>query len=107
MPVAYDRPSGHEHISDRSPVRAPDQLSCDIAETRPAPTIGSVHDVKPDSIEIYIENGGDFSIPRSAVREVHFNKVILDGRKLSKEVHDAIGRAHSAEDNEDHEETDE
>jgi len=69
--------------------------------------IGSVHDVKPESIEVYIENGGDFSIPRSAVREVHFNKVILDGRKLDKEVHDAIGRAHSAEDNEDHEETDE
>jgi hypothetical protein len=69
-------------------------------------TIGSVHDVKPDSIEIYIENGGDFSIPRSAVREVHFNKVILDGRKLSKEVHDAIGRAHAAEDDQDHEETD-
>jgi hypothetical protein len=69
-------------------------------------TIGSVHDVKPDSIEVYIENAGDFSIPRSAVHEVHFNKVILDGRKLSKEVHDAIGRAHAAEDNEDHEETD-
>ena len=70
-------------------------------------TIGSVHDVKPNSIEIYIENAGDFSIPRSAVHEVHFNKVILDGRKLSKEVHDAIGRAHAAEDDEDHEETDE
>jgi hypothetical protein len=68
--------------------------------------IGSVHDVKPDSIEIYIENGGDFSIPRSHVREAHFNKVILDGRKLSKDVHDAIGRAHAAEDNEDHEATD-
>jgi hypothetical protein len=68
--------------------------------------IGAVHDVKPDSIEIYIENGGDFSIPRSDVRDVHFNKVILDGRKLDKEVHDAIGRAHAAEDNEDHEEVD-
>ncbi|HEX5008630.1 MAG TPA: hypothetical protein VFV70_16060 [Hyphomonadaceae bacterium] len=69
--------------------------------------IGAVHDVKTDSIEIYIENGGDFSIPRSAVRDVHFNKVILDGRKLSKDVHDAIGRARAAEDDEDHEETDE
>jgi hypothetical protein len=68
--------------------------------------IGAVHDVKPDSIEIYIENGGDFSIPRDAVRDVHFNKVILDGRKLSKDVHDAIGRARAAEDDEDHEETD-
>lgn len=69
--------------------------------------IGAVHDVKPDSIEIYIENGGDFSIPRSAVRDVHFNKVILDGSKLPKDVHDAIGRARAAEDDEDHEATDE
>ena len=68
--------------------------------------IGAVHDIKPGSIEIYIENSGDFSIPRSAVHDVHFNKVILDGRKLDKEVHDAIGRAHVAEDNELHEETD-
>jgi hypothetical protein len=67
---------------------------------------GSVHDVKPDSIEVHIENSGDFSIPRSHVREVHFNKVILDGRKLSKDVHDAIGRAHAAEDDADHERTD-
>lgn len=68
--------------------------------------IGAVRDVRPDHIEIYIENAGDFSIPRSAVHEVHFNKVILDGRKLDKKVHDAIGRAHAAEDNEDHAETD-
>lgn len=67
--------------------------------------IGSVHDVKPDSIEVYIENSGDFSIPRSAIRDVHFNKVILNGAKLSKDVHDAIGRARSAEDDEDHEQT--
>jgi hypothetical protein len=69
-------------------------------------TIGSVHDVKPDSIEIYIENAGDFSIPRSAVHEVHFHKVVLDSRKLDKKVRDAIARAHAAEDNENHEETD-
>jgi hypothetical protein len=69
-------------------------------------TIGAVRDVRPDHIEIYIENAGDFSIPRSAVHEVHFNKVILDGRKLDQKVRDAIGRAHAAEDDEDHEATD-
>jgi hypothetical protein len=68
--------------------------------------IGAIHDVKPDSIEIYIENAGDFSLPRSAVHEVHFNKVILDGRKLDQKVHDAIARAHAAEDDDDHEEAD-
>lgn len=68
--------------------------------------IGAVHDVSDDRIEIYIENAGDFSIPRSAVQDVHFNKVILDGGKLDKKVLDAIARAHAAEDDELHEETD-
>ncbi|MDP3740567.1 MAG: hypothetical protein Q8R02_24485 [Hyphomonadaceae bacterium] len=68
-------------------------------------TIGAVRDVGPDKIDIYIENAGDFSIPRSAVHEVHFNKVILDGRKLDQKVRDAIARAHVAEDDENHEET--
>ncbi len=69
--------------------------------------IGAIHDVSsPDRIEIYIENAGDFSIPRSAVQEVHFNKVVLDGAKLEQNVLQAIARAHSAEDDELHEETD-
>jgi hypothetical protein len=68
--------------------------------------IGAVRDVNPDRIDIYIENAGDFSIPRSAVHEVHFDKVILDSRKLDKNVRNAITRAHAAEDDEDHEETD-
>ena len=69
-------------------------------------TIGAVHDVSDDRIQIYIENAGDFSIPRSAVHEVHFNKVVLDSRKLDKKVLAAIARAHNAEDNDLHEETD-
>ena len=69
--------------------------------------IGSVHDVKPDRIEIYIEGAGDFSIPRSAIQDVHSNKVVLDGRKLDKKVATAAAMAHASEDDEDHEETDE
>ncbi len=68
--------------------------------------IGAVRAVHKTDLDIYIENAGDFVVPLSAVQDVHFNKVILDGRKLDQKVRDAIGRVHSAEDNEDHEPVD-
>jgi hypothetical protein len=58
--------------------------------------IGAVRRVSP--LTIYIENARDFVVPASAVHDVHFDKVILDGRKLDSALHDAIGRAHSGED---------
>lgn len=69
--------------------------------------IGSVHDIRKDSLEIYIENAGDYVVPMSAVQDVHNDKLILDGRKLDKKLQAIIARAHDAEDDEDHEETDE
>ena len=45
---------------------------------------------------------GDFTLPRSVVKDVHEHKVILDGSKLDAKVRTAIGRAHAAEDDEDH-----
>lgn len=67
---------------------------------------GAVREVHAHELRIYIENAGEFTVPTSAVHDVHFDKVILDGRKLSKEIHAAIGRAHAAEDDEDHEPAD-
>lgn len=64
--------------------------------------IGAVRAVRKNELIIYIENGGDFTIPTSAVQDVHYDKVVLDGDKLDKKVHIAIGRAHAAEDDEDH-----
>ena len=58
--------------------------------------IGAVRRVSP--LTIFIENSGDFVVPASAVNDVHFSKVILDGRKLDAKLHDAIGRAHRSED---------
>jgi len=58
--------------------------------------IGAVRRISP--LTIFIENAGDFVVPASAVRDVHFDKVILDGRKLDARLHDAIGRAHRSED---------
>lgn len=58
--------------------------------------IGAVRRVSP--LTIYIENSGDIVVPESAVHDVHFDKVVLDGRKLDAKLHTAIGRAHKNED---------
>jgi hypothetical protein len=63
---------------------------------------GAVREVRAHEFRIYIENAGEFTVPMSAVHEVHFNKVLLDGRKLDQTIHAAISRAHAAEDDEDH-----
>lgn len=47
---------------------------------------------------IYVENAGEFTVPRSAVHAVHSQKVVLEAAKLDKRLRDAIRRAHDAED---------
>ena len=64
---------------------------------------GAVREVHGNQLKIYIENAGDYTVPTSAVQVVHFDKVILDGAKLDKKIHAAIGRAHASEDDDDHE----
>ena len=64
--------------------------------------IGAVRGMSGNDVIIYIENAGDFTLPRSAVKDVHEHKVILDGSKLDAKIRTAIGRAHAAEDDEDH-----
>ena len=59
---------------------------------------GAVRQVHKNEIVVYIENGGDFAIPLSAVKEVESEKVVLDGAKLDPKLREAIGRAHSVED---------
>jgi hypothetical protein len=53
---------------------------------------------KPDTIIVYIENAGDFVVPISAVRAVHYSKVLLDQSQLPQPMLDAIAKAHDAED---------
>ncbi len=59
---------------------------------------GAVRQVHKDAIVVYIENGGDFTIPLSAVKEVEAEKVVLDGAKLDAKLREAIRRAHTGED---------
>lgn len=68
--------------------------------------IGAVRGMSGNDLIIYIENAGDFTLPRSVVQDVHEHKVILDGSKLDAKVRTAISRAHAAEDDEDHQPVD-
>ncbi|MEO7054378.1 MAG: hypothetical protein ABI191_05345 [Rhizomicrobium sp.] len=59
---------------------------------------GAVRQVRAHEIVIYVENAGDFTVPMSAVRDAHSEKVILDSGKLDPKLKEAIRRAHSGED---------
>jgi hypothetical protein len=60
--------------------------------------IGAVRETAPDHIVIYVENAGEFNVPRTAVRRVHDSKVILDPRQLDRALLDALGHVHDRED---------
>jgi hypothetical protein len=59
---------------------------------------GAVRQIRPGDLVIYVENAGDFTVPLSAVRDVHDEKVTLDCAKLSRDLKNAIGHAHLRED---------
>jgi hypothetical protein len=60
--------------------------------------IGAVRGMNEASLVIYVENAGEFIVPRSAVRKVHDQKVMLDPAKLDKALLDAVGHVHDSED---------
>ena len=59
--------------------------------------IGAVTGVGPSAIKIYVENAGDFSVGFTAVKGVHFSKVIIDASLLDAKLQAAIRHAHDAE----------
>lgn len=60
---------------------------------------GAVREIARDgrTMTVYVENTGDFQIPRDAVSSVHSQKVIFDCNKLDPALRRAIGHAHDAE----------
>jgi DnaK suppressor protein len=63
--------------------------------------VGAVREVMPGGrpeLVVYVENAGDFTVPLSAVADVHAGKVIVDCRQLSPSMKAAIGHAHDGED---------
>lgn len=61
--------------------------------------VGAVREVRKDGAElvINIENGGDFVLPASVVRDVHSGKVMLDVAQLPEEVRNALRHPHDNE----------
>jgi hypothetical protein len=61
---------------------------------------GAVREARSGSahIVVYVEGAGDFSVPLSAVKDVHSEKVILDCGKIDAALKRAIGHAHEGED---------
>ena len=60
--------------------------------------IGAVREVLADGeLLINIQNGGDFTIPSNAIRDVHSGKVILDVDRLDGPVRAALDHPHDAE----------
>ncbi|HEV2622529.1 MAG TPA: hypothetical protein VGU65_10640 [Frateuria sp.] len=62
--------------------------------------VGAVREVHADSRELVvnIENGGDFTLPAEAIRDVHEGKVILDMEHLPQAMREALKHPHDAED---------
>ena len=60
--------------------------------------IGAVREVMGDMLVINVENAGDFTVLRSVVHDVHFDKVILDARKLDSRILAAVSKLRAAED---------
>jgi hypothetical protein len=59
---------------------------------------GAIRQVSAGALGIYVENAGDFTVSREAVRDVHDGKVVLDGDRLEPRLQDAIRKARQAED---------
>jgi len=60
--------------------------------------IGAVREIGTNSVVIYVENAGEFEIPRRAIRKVHDQKVMLDPDRLPVAFLKAVGHAHDRED---------
>lgn len=61
--------------------------------------VAGVREVRPheSTFVINIENGGDFVLPMSAVKDVHSGKVILAIDQLPEDVRQALRHPHAAE----------
>lgn len=58
---------------------------------------GAVRHILPEELVVYVENAGDFHVPRTAVARVHSQKVVFDSEQLEPKLRRAIDHAHDAE----------
>jgi hypothetical protein len=60
--------------------------------------VGTVRRISAKHATIYVENAGEFDVPISGIKDVHFGKVILDVGALDPKLRSALGHSHDAED---------
>lgn len=60
--------------------------------------IGAVRRATDHAVVVYVENAGEFTVPRKAVRKVHDQKVMVDARLLPAELLEAVRHVHEGED---------
>lgn len=60
--------------------------------------VAAVREVRDADLLINIQNGGDFVVPLTAIRDVHSEKVILDVERLDPRVREALEHVHDNED---------
>ena len=58
---------------------------------------GAVVETRQSAIVIYVENAGEFVVPRSAIRSVHDKKVVLRRDALDPALIEAIKHVHDRE----------
>lgn len=81
-------------MSNQIPIQEDDDVFVHDGDVK----IGAIRKVTPSHIMVYVENAGDFLVPRTAVMEVVEDKVVLNCGKLDLSLRKAIGHAHDAED---------
>lgn len=59
--------------------------------------VGAVRQVKPSSIEVYVENYGQVELTPDQISSAHDGKVVLALDKLSDDLRAAIAHAHDRE----------
>jgi hypothetical protein len=60
--------------------------------------VGAVRDVTDDALTVYVENFGEFHVPRKAVKAVHDGKVVLDRDQVGEKLLRAVAHSHDSED---------
>ncbi len=60
--------------------------------------VGAVREVTPEALTVYVENFGEFHVPRKAVKAVHDGKVVLDREQVGEKLLRAVAHAHDSED---------
>ncbi|MEM6533174.1 MAG: hypothetical protein AAF654_11145 [Myxococcota bacterium] len=58
---------------------------------------GAVREIHEDHLVVFVEGLHDIAVPAESVKDVHYEKVIVDVTSLKPKVREAIGHAHDGE----------